>query len=176
MCFGFALLFLNQKRCPSLCPALPLCLVHLSRLASCLRQQISQEVNQESRCWSWKGSCQSQASMGFSCQIPSTQMSTVPGSHTGVVRGKAWRRMFSTLQLMGRSSATGAILLTQVGMACIANYCFPARESSCFSMKICTRDGTGSTVQALPRGRELGWAAFPLEVALRYKCLHTFIC
>lgn len=127
----------------------PLCLVHLSWLASCLRQEISQEVNQGSRCCSWKCSCQSQASTRFSCQIPSTQMSTVSGSRTGVVGGKAWRRMFSTLQLTGRSSARGVILLTYAGMLCITSYCFPARESSCLTMKICTRDGTGSTLGKL---------------------------
>lgn len=125
------------------------CLVHLWWFASCLRQEISQEVNQGSRCCSWKCSCQSQASMHFSCQIPSTQMSTVSGSCSGVVRGKAWRRTFSTLQLRGRSSAKGVILLTYAGMLCITSYCFPARESSCLMMKICTCDGAGSTLGKL---------------------------
>lgn len=105
----------------------PLCLEHLRWLASWLRQEISQEVNQGSRCCSWKCSCQSQASVHFSCQIPSTQMSTVSGSCTGVVRGKAWRRTFSTLQLSGRSSAKGVILLTYAGLLCNTSYCFPAK-------------------------------------------------
>ena len=127
----------------------PLRSVRLPRLASCPRPEISQEANQGSRCCSWKCSCQSQASMRFSCQILSTQMPTVSGSCTGVVRGRAWRRTFSTLQLTGRSSAKGVILLTYAGMLCIASHCFPARESSCLMMKICTRDGTGSTLGKL---------------------------
>lgn len=86
--------------------------------------------------------------MHFNCQLPSTQMSMVSGSCVGVVRGKAWRGMFSTLQLRGRS-ARGVILLTYAGMLCITSYCFPARESPCLRMKIHTRDGIGSTLGKL---------------------------
>lgn len=75
MCFGFSLLFLKlEEMSKPLHSPPPLCLVHLSWLASCLRQKISQEVNQGFRCCSWKCSSLSQASMHFSCQIPSTNV------------------------------------------------------------------------------------------------------
>lgn len=150
-------------------------LVHLSRLAPCLRQEISQEVNQGSRCCSWKYSYQSQASTHFSCQIPSTQMSMVSGSHTGVVRGKAWRRMFSTLQLTRRCSARGVILPTYAGMLCITRYCFPARESSCWRWRFVFARAQAVQLASCMLRKGIWLGCFPLTGNTAYRCLHTFM-